>query len=391
MISLAQAQAQLFGLRGPVDMEQVPLAAAIGRWVARDVYALRTQPARDLSAMDGYAVRHADVPGPWAVVGESAAGRFFDGTVGACEAVRIFTGAVVPDGADCILIQENAAQEGERLSLAGDVPVVGRHIRRAGGDFCKGALLVGASERVTAARIGLAAMGGHGSLPVHRRLRVALISTGDELVPPGDPCAFDQIPSSNGVMLATMLAGYPVDIDDRGIVRDDLEALTTEFAACEGYDVIVSIGGASVGDHDLVHPALEAAGSKLDFWKIAMRPGKPVMAGQLGDAIVLGLPGNPVSAFVTAQLLLLPLIAHLAGAANPLPERIEAELGAPLPANGPRLDHVRAKLTSGIATPIEQNDSSLLVALSNSNALIIRDIDASEAAIGDQVFCYRID
>lgn len=389
MIELAQAQARLFALRAPVEAEDVPLIEATGRWAAADVVARRTQPARDLSAMDGYAIRGDDAPGPWRVVGESAAGRLFAGSVGAGEAIRIFTGAVVPEGADCILIQENAARDGDMLLLTGEAPFAGKHIRRGGADFAKGGVLIAKGEPITPARIALAAMGGHAALTVSRKLRVAIISTGDELVPPGEATADDQIPSSNASMLAAMLAFVPVEIDDRGILRDDLAALTAEFAACASADIIVSIGGASVGDHDLVKPALEAAGASLDFWKIAMRPGKPVMAGTLGNAVVLGLPGNPVSAFVTALLLLKPLIAHLSGANDPLPERIEAKLGAPLPANGDRLDHIRGVLKGSVATPAGSNDSSMLAALSASNILIIRHINATTASIGDPVTCLR--
>jgi molybdopterin molybdotransferase len=391
VISLEEAQARLFALRGAAEAEQVPLVEAAGRWAAADVVAQRTQPVRDLSAMDGYAIRFADLPGPWTVVGESAAGRLFDGSVDTREAVRIFTGAVVPEGADCVLIQENAARDGDRLTLAGDPPTEGRHIRRAGNDFAEGTVLVSAGERITPPRVGLAAMGGHATLAVRRKLRVAIISTGDELVPPGGDCAEDQIPSSNGPMLTAMLADMPVEVENRGIVRDDLVALTAEFVACAGADIIVTIGGASVGDHDLVRPALEAAEANLDFWKISMRPGKPVMAGMLGNTVVLGLPGNPVSAFVTAMLLLKPLIAHLGGSASPLPERITATLDANLPANGNRIDHIRAVLDGATASPSGQNDSSLLRALSSSNALIIRDINAPEAFAGDQVRCYRLD
>jgi molybdopterin molybdotransferase len=390
MIELAEAQARLFALRGAVQMEEVPLIEAVGRWAAADVLAQRTQPARDLSAMDGYAIRAADAPGPWRVIGESAAGQLFAGSVDAGKAVRIFTGAVVPDGADCILIQEHAMRDGDALALTDEAPAVGRHIRRAGADFTNGGLLLAKGEAITPARIALAAMGGHALLPARRKLRVALISTGDELVSPGEPCAEDQIPSSNAPMLAAMLAGLPVEIEDRNIVRDNLEALNAEFAACSGADIIVSIGGASVGDHDLVRPALEAAGADIDFWKIAMRPGKPVMAGTLGDAVVLGLPGNPVSAFVTAFLLLKPLIAHLSGASDPLPERIEAKLSAPLPANGGRMDHIRGFLTGSIATPLGHSDSSMLAALSASNILIMREINSQRADPDDMVACLRI-
>jgi molybdopterin molybdotransferase len=276
------------------------------------------------------------------------------------------------------------------LTLSGEAPFVGKHIRRAGADFARNAVLISKGEPISPARIALAAMGGHATLPVRRKLRIAIISTGDELVPPGQPTAEDQIPSSNASMLAAMLASLPVDVNDRGILRDDLQALTAEFGACTEADIIVTIGGASVGDHDLVKPALEAAGASLDFWKIAMRPGKPVMAGTLGRAVVLGLPGNPVSAFVTALLLLKPLIAHLSGSDNPLPERIEARLGTPLPANGNRLDHIRGILEGSVATPIGTNDSSMLAALSNSNILIIRDINSPATAPHDPVDCLVI-
>jgi molybdopterin molybdotransferase len=391
MIELAEAQARLFALREPVEAEDVPLVRAMGRWAAADVVALRTQPARDLSAMDGYAIRAADAPGPWRVIGESAAGRLFAGSVGAGEAVRIFTGAVVPEGADCVLIQENATRDGDVLTLTAEAPLAGKHVRRAGSDFGEDEVLIVRGAAIIPARIALAAMGGHSTIRVGRKLQVAIVSTGDELVPPGQPTSVDQIPSSNGPMLAAMLAEMPVDVDDRGIVRDDVAVLAAEFSACAGADIIVSIGGASVGDHDLVRPALEAAGANLDFWKIAMRPGKPVMAGTLGSSVVLGLPGNPVSAFVTALLLLKPLIARLGGASDPLPQRIEARLGAPLPANGNRLDHVRGILTGSVVVPTGINDSSMLSALSSSNILIIRDRNSPEASIGDPVTCLSLD
>ncbi len=387
MITLDEAQVRLFALRKAVEIEDVALAEAVGRWAGTELQALRMQPARNLSAMDGYAIRSADTSGPWTIIGESAAGRMFDGTVGAAQAVRIFTGAVVPEGADSILIQENAEVDDGRLVLTTDLPLPGQHVRRAGGDFDRGDTLIRAGEHWTAARIGLAAMGGYATVPVRRRLRLAIISTGDELVKPGEHCADYQTPSSNAPMLAAMLATMPVDVTVRPIVRDDLASLKAEFSACSNFDVIVSIGGASVGDHDLVRPALEASGAKLDFWKIAMRPGKPVMAGKLGDAIVLGLPGNPVSAFVTALMILKPLIAHLSGANNPLPKRIEARLDTSLPANGTRIDFVRGRLEGSVATPIGTNDSSMMAALSYSNILIIRDINSKAACAEDLVHC----
>lgn len=391
MISIDEAQARIFALKAPVEVEMVSLTDAAGRWAAEDVVALRTQPARDLSAMDGYAVRFADGPGPWRVVGESAAGKQFSGSAGAEEAVRIFTGAVVPDGADSVVIQENVARDGDALTLTGDaLSRLGQHVRRGGADFVEGARLISKGKELHARHIALAAMAGHGALAVRRRLKVAVVSTGDELVPPGQIFAQDQIPSSNDVMLAAMLMQVPVDVTVVPAVADVLNTLVAQFAALSDYDIIVTTGGASVGDHDLIAPALQAAGGKIDFWKIAMRPGKPVIAGTIGEAVVLGLPGNPVSAYVTALLLLLPLIRHLAGASHPLPQRLTAVLGADLPANGARTDHLRASFVGDVVTPVGANDSAMLAALSISNALIIRDIDDGAIAKGAQVPYYAL-
>ncbi len=376
MISVEEAQARIFALKEPVAVETVPLADAAGRWAAADIVALRTQPARDLSAMDGYAIRHADGAGPWNLIGESAAGRRFAGVVGAGQAVRIFTGALVPEGADTVIIQENVARDGDIVTLTGDAPKkAGQNVREAGGDFRQGTVVVPKGAELHARHIALAAMAGHGELAVRRRLKVALVSTGDELGAPGQACAEDQIPASNGVMLAAMLRGLPVELNEFPAVADNLEALTAQFAALSGHDIIVTTGGASVGDHDLIVPALKAAGGEIVFWKIAMRPGKPVIAGRLGDAVALGLPGNPVSAFVTAMLYLRPLIAHLSGAADPLPQRLTAKTGVDLPPNGPRTDHLRARLVDGVLTPVGVNDSAMLAALSSANALIIRPAD----------------
>lgn len=386
MIALDEAQRRLLALARPVSVETLPLSKSVGRWAAEDVVARRTQPARDLSAMDGYAIRHVDAPGPWSVIGQSAAGAAFNKPIGAHEAVRIFTGAALPDGADTVVMQEDMAVEGETVRLnAPDDLRKGRHVRKAGEDFASGNLLISAGERLNPARIALAAMGGYGALAVQRPIRVALISTGDELVVPGQPTADDQIPASNGVMLAAMLNSFPCEVTDFGIVPDDIDVLTETFRNAKGADLIISTGGASVGDHDHVKPALEAAGATLDFWKIAMRPGKPLMAGTLGDAVVLGLPGNPVSAFVTAILFAQPVIAALSGAASPFPKQHVTRLSAPLPAVAKRTDHVRAKLDNGVVTPIGLNDSAALNALSQANALIVRPAGSTAAAAGDDV------
>lgn len=382
LLPVPEAQMRLLALTTERPIIDVPLREAAGRWVARDILARRTQPASDLSAMDGYAIRFADMPGPWTVIGESAAGRPFAGTVAPGEATRIFTGAALPSGADTVLIQEEAGREGPTLQLTGEGPGHrGRNVRRRGLDFEEGATLITAGQRLTPARIAVAATGGHGTLPVRQRVRVAIAATGDELVPPGsgDPVA---LPESNGVMLAALLADLPVEIIDLGILPDDLNTLRDAFAGVEA-DLLVTTGGASVGDHDLVQPALKAAGGQVDFWRIALRPGKPMMAGRLGDTVVLSLPGNPVSAFVTATLFVRPLIAHMAGAADPFPAPIPAILGEDMPANGPRIDYLRAAMIDGRVHAAAIQDSSMLLTLARSTCLVIRRPHAPAAQAGD--------
>lgn len=382
LLPVAEAQQRLIALTTDRSVTHVALREAAGRWAAEDVPARRTQPASDLSAMDGYAIRFADMPGPWTVIGESAAGRPFQGHVGPGQATRIFTGAALPEGTDTVLVQEEAARDGDRLMLAGEGPAhQGRNVRRKGLDFTTGDRLIRSGERLTPARIAVAATGGHATLPVRPRVRVAIAATGDELVAPGagDPAA---LPESNGAMLAAMLADLPVDIIDLGILPDNLDRLRDAFAGVDA-DLLVTTGGASVGDHDLVQPALKAAGGSIDFWRIALRPGKPMMAGRLGKAVVLGLPGNPVSAFVTALLFVKPLIAHLAGAADPFPAPIPAVLGEDLPANGPRIDYLRAAMIDGRVHAAAIQDSSMLLTLARSTCLIIRPPHAPPASAGD--------
>jgi molybdopterin molybdotransferase len=386
VITPDDALARLLALAAPVEIETLPLIEAAGRWAAEAVLATRTQPARDLSAMDGYAIRHADMPGPWRVAGESAAGSPCAGTVSTGEAVRIFTGAALPEGADTVIIQEDVTRTGDTMILTGDgPPAPSTHIRRAGSDFAAGQVLIEAGTLLTPARIGLAAIGGHATLPVRRSIRVALISTGDELAPVGSDPDPNRIPASNAIMLRAMLAALPVEITDFGIVPDDRAALATTFTkAAADHDILVTTGGASVGDHDLVQPALIDAGATIDFWKIAMRPGKPLMAGRLDKAIALGLPGNPVSAFVTATLFLKPLIAHLSGASDPAPPTITARLAADLPAVGPRTDYVRAHWSGGTIAPLS-GDSGMLVPLAAATALLVRLAGSPPARKGDDV------
>jgi molybdopterin molybdotransferase len=282
LLPVAEAQARLLASVTPVSIETLPITQAIGRWAAAPLVAQRTQPARDLSAMDGYALRFADLPGPWRVIGESAAGRPFQGKVAPGEAVRIFTGAALPDGADTVMVQEEAARDGDQLLLDGEGPLkLGGNVRRRGLDFAQGDTLVVAGERLVPARLAVAATGGVGDVAVHRRVRVAIAATGDELVDPGTAAGPDALPESNRLLIRALLADLPVDIIDLGILPDRLDVLTDAFASVDA-DLLVTTGGASVGDHDLVRPALIAAGASIDFWRVALRPGKPLMAGQSG-------------------------------------------------------------------------------------------------------------
>ncbi|MEA3391310.1 molybdopterin molybdotransferase MoeA [Sphingobium sp. CCH11-B1] len=391
LLPVAQAQARLFALASPLAVETIPVTQAAGRWLAQDVAALRDQPWADLSAMDGYAVRAADWPGPWRVVGESAAGAIQPPSIGAEEAVRIFTGAPLPPGADAILIQENVTRDGDRLAASGNPLRPAQHVRAAASDFAAGTTLLEAGRHLGPAQVAAAVLGGHGALPVRRRPRVALLSTGNELVPPGAPVPPGFLPSSNAPMLAAMLAALPCEMIDLGIVPDDLEQMTAAFASAAQADVIVTTGGASVGDHDLVRPAFQQAGGTLDFWKIRMRPGKPLMAGKRGETLFLGLPGNPVSAFVTATLFLLPLLRHISGAAQPLPRRIDAPLASALPATGDRDDYMRAFRAEGGVVSVTSQDSAATAAMARADCLILRPAGSPPASSGDRVTIFPFD
>ncbi|MBB6424711.1 gephyrin-like molybdotransferase Glp [Sphingopyxis sp. JAI128] len=385
LLPVEDAQARLLALRQPLGSENIAFSESLGRHLSRDLVALRDQPAAPLSAMDGYAIRFDDLPGPWTVTGESAAGAAPDRSVGPGEAMRIFTGALLPPGADTVVVQEDVAREGDRVTLTRDAPGArGRHIRACAADFAAGDRLLAAGTRLTPGAIAAAAMSGAGELAVGRRPRVAIVTTGDELVPPGHPLAPGQIPESNGAMLAAILAGEAEAPVLAHHLPDDRAKLASAFKElARRHDVIVTVGGASVGDHDHVRGALDDAGGRLDFWKIAMKPGKPLIAGTLGHAVLLGLPGNPSSAFVTATLFLLPLVRHLGGASGPLPPVHQAPLASPLDAGGTRRDYLRARLENGRLVPMIGQESGRTLPLASANALLIRDIGASARDRGE--------
>ena len=385
LLPVEEAQARLLGLRQPLASENVALFESLGRYLSVDVIAQRDQPEAPLSAMDGYAIRFDDLPGPWTVVGESAAGTAPDRSVQQGEAMRIFTGAIVPSGADTVIVQEDVALVDRRLQLTGDGPgTAGRHIRLRAADFAVGTTMLRAGTRLTPGAIAAAAMSGAGQVSVGTRPRVAILTTGDELVQPGRNLAPGQIPDSNGVMLAAMLQGEVAESTLPHHVRDEREILSKILKdMARRHDVIVTVGGASVGDHDHVRGALEDAGGQIDFWRIAMRPGKPLIAGRIGDAVLVGLPGNPSSAFVTATMFLLPLIRHLAGAHYPLPVVHRAPLAEPLSAGGGRRDYLRARLDNGRLFPSFGQESGLTLPLASANALLIREIGAAARDAGE--------
>lgn len=372
------------------EAETVPLADADGRTLAADVTAARTQPPFRASAMDGYAVRAADTDHGQSLrlIGEAAAGRPFQGVLCEGEAVRIFTGAPVPDGADAVLIQEDARAEASGVTPL--TPVAsGRHLRAAGIDFREGNVLLRAGSVLHPRAIGLAASMGHAALPVRRRPRVAIISTGDELVQPGEPLGPAQIVSSNAVALAALLARTGAQVQDMGVVPDDPALTRRAIEAAAGCDLIVTCGGASVGAHDHVPAALTTAGYRIDVWKVALRPGKPFMMAASANGLAVGLPGNPVSSYVCALLFVAPLIRALLGQPDPGARALEtAILGAPLPANDLREDYMRARLTIDqdgrlTAWPLPVQDSSLQSVLAEADALLIRPAYAPAALPGE--------
>lgn len=396
LLPVEEALARLLSGVRPLGAETVPLAEAPGRVLAADLAATRTQPPFPASAMDGYAVRAEDAGSVGArltVIGESQAGRRFDGSVGPGQAVRIFTGAPVPDGADAILIQEDAERDGAEIRVL-DPVTPGRYVRPAGLDFAKGDVLLKAGRMLGPRALALAAAMNHAAVPVVRRPKVSVLSTGDELVRPGAEPGPDQIISSNGIGLSSLVRAAGGAPDDLGIAPDDRAAIGGAVDRAAGSDVLVVIGGASVGDHDLVQEVLVSRGMTLDFWQIAMRPGKPLMVGHLDGTTVLGLPGNPVSALVCGAVFVKPLIRTMLGR-PPSDELLTTRLGSAMGANDHRQDYVRARLeTRGgevIATPFSRQDSSMLATLAEANALIVRPPNAPPAQAGEPVSVLLLD
>jgi molybdopterin molybdotransferase len=376
LLPVSEAVDRVLANAASLSSEMVPLALAHGRVLAADLKALRTQPPSDVSAMDGYAVRAADIaaaPVELKVTGEVAAGRPFSGSVGAGEAVRIFTGGVIPAGADTIAIQEQAERRGDHVRIVKATPI-NKHIRRAGLDFKQGDVLLPRGRFLTGRDVTLAAATNNATVPVTRRAKVAVFATGDELVMAGSNPGPGQIVYSNGYAVTALARSEGADVLDLGIVPDRLDdtVIAIRRAREAGADVLVTTGGASVGDYDLVQKAFAAEGMSLSFWKVALRPGRPLMHGTLGGMHALGLPGNPVSAFVCAFLFLVPLLRRLAGRADAVPEPESAVLGSDLPVNDERADYVRATLSGGTATPLPVQDSSLMQALATADCLVIR-------------------
>lgn len=386
LLGVDEARARMLAEITPLPPEDVPLAQSLGRVLAEDVRAVRDQPPFAASAMDGWAVRAADCPGALRIVGESAAGHGYEAELRAGEAVRIFTGAAVPKGADAIVIQEDAVRDGDFVR----VPEAsgGHHVRPAGGDFRAGQVLVAAGVRIDPWRLSLAASAGRAEVAMARRPRVALLSTGEEIVEaPRQPGSY-QIYDSGAPALAAMAAGWGAEVTRAKPVRDELEAVIAALKDAQG-DLVVTVGGASVGDHDLVRTAAEALGLSYRVQSVAVRPGKPTFFGVLGDGRrLLGLPGNPASAFVCAEMFLRPILSAYQGAPTE-PATITAKLALDLPANGPREHWMRAKLAfeagEVMVRPYRDQDSSLVSVFAASDALLRRMAGAPPVSAGQVV------
>ncbi len=385
MISVEDARALLFDLVEPLPAETVPLASAAGRILAQDLVATRNQPPFAASSMDGYAVKSAEVElhAMFKVVGEAAAGQRFDETIGPGQAVRIFTGAPVPEGADFVVIQEDVDRRGDLITIT-DTPGPKTNIRPAGVDFRVGTQIT-APRRLRPEDIALAAAMNIASVPVTRKPVVALISTGDELVMPGETPGPDQIIASNTFGIKALLEDVGAHVRVLPIAKDTVASLETAFGLAQGADLVVTIGGASVGEYDLVADVSQGLGMERSFYKIRMRPGKPLMAGRLGEAAMVGLPGNPVSAMVCGYLFLAPMVRRMLGIEQVLTPLRSAPLAEPLAKNGPREHYMRAVLDdTGIRACADQ-DSSLLSVLAQANALLVRQPHDPARPAGDRV------
>jgi molybdopterin molybdotransferase len=393
LIPVEEALTRVLDGAQPLPAERVATADAHGRVLTEDLAARRTHPPADVSAMDGYAVRSTDVtacPARLKLVGEAAAGRVFGGAVGQGEAARILTGGLLPAGADTIVIQENTKRDGD-IVIVETPSRPGRHVRRAGLDFREGDVLLRAGRRLSVRDLAVASAMNHPTVAVHRRPRIAVLSTGDELMPPGSSLAPGQIVSSNGPALAAMARAEGAEALDLGIAPDRMEETIASIRGARdwGADVLLTTGGASVGDHDLVQAALVVEGLDLAFWKVALRPGKPLMHGKLGSTRVLGLPGNPVSAFVCAFLFMVPLVRRLGGRADIEPAIVRARLGRDLPENDERQDYLRSTLRREadgtlVATPLDVQDSSMMTGLAKADCLVVRAPFAAAARAGDE-------
>lgn len=398
MIPVAEARGRILAEMPVMPVEVVSLAAGHRRVLAEDVIARVTQPPADVSAMDGYAVRAADVanvPTTLTCIGAAPAGQAFDGTVGPGQTVRIFTGGPVPAGADAIVIQEDTTRDGDIVTVTESAPA-GRYIRPTGLDFKAGNVGIAAGRRLTARDIGLAAAMNVPWLTVRRRPRIALLATGDEIVRPGEPIGPNQIVSSNALALMALIEGAGGEPTDLGIARDNEDSLKRMAAGVHGADMLVTLGGASVGEHDLVRKVLGAEGLELDFWQIAMRPGKPLMFGKIGGIPMLGLPGNPVSSLICGLILLYPAIGAMLGVGPHTDLTQTAVLGVDLGENDRRQDYLRAKLERDsdgrvVATPYPRQDSSMLSFLARAECLVIRPPHAPAAKAGENVEILPLD
>jgi molybdopterin molybdotransferase len=398
LMPVAEALQRVLTNASALPAETVPLNDALGRVLTEDVIALRTQPPAAVSAMDGYAVRGADVaaaPVALKVIGEVAAGHPFDGQVGPRQAARIFTGGIMPKGSDTVVIQEHTTRAGDSVTIEKPTSKK-RNVRPQGIDFAIEQILLRKGRRLTDRDLMLAAAMNHARLSVHRRPKVAVLGTGDELVPPGRRPGPGEIVYSNGFALSALARSEGADVHDLGIARDRVEDIVAAVRQAREWraDILVTSGGASVGEHDLVQRALTAEGLDLSFWRVALRPGRPMMHGQLGDLQVLGVPGNPVSSFVCAFLFLVPLIRRLAGRPDVEQAPEAARLGCDLPANDERQDYLRATLAGGanglIATPLPDQDSSLMAPLAKADCLLIRAPHAPPAAAGSDCVILKL-